>query len=62
MGNTTAPEDCATIAHMELKVLQGRIKKLLESDVQLDAYSRAHLNETADRISKVLEATMFQFP
>jgi hypothetical protein len=62
LGNTSAPEDCATIAYMELKVLQGNIEKLLESDVGLDAYSRAHLNASADRISKVLDATIFQFP
>ena len=62
LGNTTAPEDCATIAYRELKVLQGRIKKTLESDLQLDDYSQAHLEETSDRITKVLDATVFQFP
>ncbi|MCC7086599.1 MAG: zinc-dependent metalloprotease [Pirellulales bacterium] len=56
MGNTGAPDDCATVAYAELKSLQERINKLLASDVKLDDYSKAHLTETAARIGKVLDS------
>jgi hypothetical protein len=56
MGNSGAPEDCATVAFAELKSLQDRINKRLASDVKLDDYSKAHLTETAARIGKVLDS------
>ncbi len=59
LGQTGAPQDCQTIAYMELTNLQQRIKSLLDNQPvasKLDAYSRAHLQESAARIGKVLEA------
>ncbi len=57
IGNSFAPEDCKTIAYAELGSLQGRIESLLKNNkVKLDSYSRAHLQESARRIEKVLDA------
>jgi hypothetical protein len=59
MGNSGAPADCQTIAYAELGALHGRIEGLLKNDkVKLDSYSRAHLQETASRIQKVLDASL----
>ena len=56
MGKTYAPEDCQTVAYSELASLEKRINELLESDTKLDTYSRAHLEESASRIHRVLDA------
>jgi hypothetical protein len=59
LGSTGAPQDCQTIAYAELANLQQRITSLLDNQPvasKLDAYSRAHLQETSARITKVLEA------
>ena len=56
MGNTDAPQDCQTVAYVELKQLAERINKLLADKVKLDDYTRDHLTETSNRIAKVLEA------
>jgi hypothetical protein len=61
MGKTSAPEDCQTIAYAELSNLQQRIKSLLDNQPvssKLDAYTRAHLQESGARIAKVLDASM----
>ena len=58
MGSTSAPADCQTIAYAELAELREKIRELLQGDIELDAYSRAHLTETADRITKVLDASL----
>jgi len=58
LGNTGAPEDCQTIAYAQLAALETRLSKLLEDDLQLDRYSRAHLEESAARIRKVLDASL----
>jgi len=59
MGNSSAPSDCQTIAYAELASLEGRIKALLGNDkAKLDSYTRAHLQETASRIQKVIEARL----
>lgn len=58
LGNTGAPEDCQTVAYVELQDLQGRMKKLLARDVKLDDYTRAHFVESADQIGKVLDARL----
>jgi Met-zincin/Domain of unknown function (DUF5117)/Domain of unknown function (DUF5118) len=61
LGSTMAPEDCQTIAYSELTNLQQRIKSLLDNQPissKLDAYSRAHLQESAARIAKVLDARL----
>jgi Met-zincin/Domain of unknown function (DUF5117) len=60
-SSTITPEDCQTIAYAELANLQQRIKSLLDNQPvasKLDAYSRAHLQESAARIAKVLDARM----
>jgi hypothetical protein len=58
MGETGAPQDCQTIAYVELQGLKERTTKVLAGPVTLDAYSRAHLQETADRINKVIDARL----
>jgi hypothetical protein len=58
MGQTSAPADCQTVAYVQLGDLEGRIRKALDSKVKLDTYSRAHLQESADRIGKVREAKL----
>jgi hypothetical protein len=59
LGQSSAPQDCQTVAYAELTNLQQRIKSLLDNQPvasKLDAYSRAHLQESSARIGKVLEA------
>ncbi len=58
MGQTGAPQDCQTLAFAELSGLEGRINNLLKSNSKLDAYSRAHLEETASRIHKTVDARL----
>ncbi len=58
MGNSGAPQDCQTVAYLELEELEGRINKLLDAQKKLDSYSKAHLSETSARIRKVLEARL----
>ena len=58
MGESGAPEDCQTVASAELRSLQGRIDKLLAGPIKLDDYSRDHLQETSQRIGKVLNARL----
>jgi hypothetical protein len=58
MGRTGAPEDCQTIAFAELGSLHARIEQLLKSNVKLDSYTRAHMQESASRIQKVLDARL----
>jgi hypothetical protein len=64
LGTSAAPQDCQTVAYAELANLQQRIKSLLENQPvasKLDTYSRAHLQESAARIAKVLDAR-FELP
>ncbi len=64
LGSSSAPQDCQTVAYAELSNLQVRIKSLLDNQPvssKLDTYSRAHLQESAARIAKVLDAR-FQLP
>jgi hypothetical protein len=58
MGNTYAPDDCQTVAYLELSDLKDKMEKLLEADLGLDTYTRAHLRESANRIEKVLDARL----
>jgi len=58
LGDTGAPEDCQTIAYEELSSLADRIETKLQSGMELDAYTRAHLDETQARIHKVLDARL----
>jgi len=58
MGNTFAPADCQTIAYAQLIDLHEKLRDLEEKDLELDAYTRAHLLETTRRIEKVLDAEL----
>ena len=58
LGTSAAPQDCQTIAYVELEELEGRIKGVLSGSTKLDTYSRAHLVESAARIRKVLDARL----
>ena len=62
LGNTFAPEDCQSVAFVELTRLKGRIDALLGSGVKLDMYTQAHLEETSARIGKVLDSRMLTSP
>jgi hypothetical protein len=62
LSQTAAPADCQTIAYSDLAALKKRIDALLDRDVKLDAYSRAHLEESSARIAKVLDAKMTASP
>lgn len=58
MGNSFAPADCQTIAYAQLIDLHEKLKDLEEEELELDAYTRAHLLETTRRIEKVLDAEL----
>jgi hypothetical protein len=61
MGNSSAPQDCQTVAYLQLGDLQAKIEKVLENGEmtgKLDTYSRAHLQESSARIQKVLDARL----
>jgi hypothetical protein len=58
MGRNGAPQDCQTVAYVELAGLKTRMDTLLAGPVKLDAYSRAHLQESSKRIEKVLDAKL----
>jgi hypothetical protein len=58
LGSTGAPEDCQTVAYGELVGLESRLKKQLAENSKLDTYTRAHLQESSDRIHKVLDARL----
>ena len=61
LGQSSAPQDCQTIAWAELSDLNARMTSLLKNEAvstKLDAYSRAHLQESQARIQKVLEARL----
>ena len=61
MGNSGAPQDCQTIAYDQLSRLSQRMNALLQNGAvaaKLDPYSRAHLQESKDRIQKALEAKL----
>ncbi|MCC7475998.1 MAG: zinc-dependent metalloprotease [Pirellulales bacterium] len=62
LGQTGAPEDCQTIAFVELGKLKTRIDDFTKGPVKLDSYSKAHLEETSARIAKVLDARMLVSP
>ena len=62
LGETSAPEDCQTVAYAELGSLKTRIDSLVNGQVKLDSYTKAHLQETSARIAKVTDARMFVSP
>jgi hypothetical protein len=58
LGDTSAPEDCQTIATMELQRLNERIKAALAGGAKLDSYTQAHLQDSSKKIEKVLSAQL----
>jgi hypothetical protein len=58
MGNVMAPEDCQTLAYVQLEGIEARIKAVLAGKAKLDPYTLAHLKESATRIRKVLDARL----
>ncbi|WP_017721410.1 zinc-dependent metalloprotease [Kamptonema formosum] len=57
LRTSDVPEDARTLAWQELRQLHKSIdKKLRRQGRNLDAYTRAHLEETRDRIAKTLDA------
>jgi len=60
LGQQDTPNDCRTMATLQLSRLSKNISKLLAGDTQLDAYSQAHLAEASTRIEKVLAAQYVQ--
>jgi len=56
LGQTDAPHDCRSIARMEIKSLNKQINGLLDKEIKLDSYSKAHLQELSAYIEKVLNA------
>jgi hypothetical protein len=62
LGNTAAPADCQTVAFAEMGRLKTRIDSMLSGEAKLDSYTRAHLEETSARITKVIDARMLVSP
>lgn len=59
LRKTDAPEDANAIAWSKIKELREAITQTLrERDKKLDAYSRTHLEETRDRITKALNSQL----
>ncbi len=58
LGDSGAPEDCQTVAFAELKSLEKRMNDRLEEGDKMDSYSRAHLEESASRIRKVIDSRL----
>jgi hypothetical protein len=60
LGHTSAPEDCQTVAYLELKRLHQEIQEALDGAGELDTYTQAHLEETASRVRAILDAKFTQ--
>ena len=58
MGATSAPDDCQNVAYAELAELKAKMDKALAGDLNLDTYTKAHLQESSSRIAKVLDARL----
>ena len=57
LRKTGAPEDARALAWSELRELREALSKAIrKDDKKADAYTRAHLEETRDRITKALNA------
>ncbi|MGB3265877.1 MAG: zinc-dependent metalloprotease [Microcoleus sp.] len=57
LRKTNVPEDARSLAWYELRQLREGLSKTIRNlDRSADAYTRAHLEETRDRISKVLNS------
>ncbi|HEY9652156.1 MAG TPA: zinc-dependent metalloprotease, partial [Coleofasciculaceae cyanobacterium] len=59
LRKSNVPEDARTLAWYRLRELQGSLSTALRrQEGDMDMYTKAHLEETRDRISKVLEAPL----
>ncbi|HEY5312918.1 MAG TPA: hypothetical protein VIK18_10385, partial [Pirellulales bacterium] len=58
LGQGGVPEDCQSLAYAELVGLQTKLHETLGGKAKLDSYTRAHLQETHDRVHKVLDARL----
>ncbi len=59
LRSTEVPEDARTLAWYELKQLEKTMnRKLQNADHTLDLYTKAHLAESCDRITKTLNAQL----
>jgi hypothetical protein len=58
LGQGGAPEDCQSLAYAELAGLKQRLGEVLAKKTKLDSYTLAHLQETSDRVNKVLDARL----
>ena len=58
MGDSSAPPDVQSVSFAELKSLKEKIDKLLSGNVNFDTYTKAHMQESSNRIAKVLDARL----
>jgi hypothetical protein len=58
LRTVNVPEDAQTLAWYNLKQLRSALDKTLRKEDNLDTYTRAHLEETRDRIDKTLNAQL----
>jgi hypothetical protein len=58
MGDSSAPPDVQSVSFAELKSLKEKIDKLLAGNVNFDTYTKAHMQESSNRIAKVLDARL----
>jgi hypothetical protein len=59
LRKSDAPEDANAIAWSKIKELREAISQTLrDGDKKLDGYSRTHLEETRDRITKALNSQL----
>ena len=54
----SVPEDARTLAWYKLRQLREQLNKTLAHSKKLDEYTKAHLEETSDRINKTLNAQL----
>ena len=55
-SSSKVPEDVQSLAYAQLKTLEASLKKSLAGKVKLDDYTRAHIQDTIERIRKTVES------
>ena len=58
LRRASVPEDARTLAWYKLRQLREQLNKTLAHSKKLDEYTKAHLEETSDRINKTLNAQL----
>lgn len=58
LRNSSVPEDARTLAWYKLRQLRDRLDRTISRSDHFDEYTKAHLEETRDRIEKTLNAQM----